>query len=232
MDIEIIKKFKSRLWFQDLETIQKNPPFDHENYKLFCEESSFLLDKLYGLYDEHNLKFHNNEKTLKKCLWMLQLDALDTLRECVSLLKTKKHKLPGKMFRDITESLDLSCLIRSCPEKYLEQWYSDIFIPHKEYRNYVGQKYGKEAEEREKENYRALSSWTHHGYYQLRNSYTLGQNDMLVYDSHCPDFLTPLQTISQYLWMIKHLIIKFIKEMNNSGMLDNESLEKICNEIN
>jgi hypothetical protein len=225
MSLNLFKNLKSPLWSQDLKDVEKNP-YDHENYRTFYEEASFLLDKAYELYDAYNLKFDINERSLNKCIWMLQLDALDALRDCIFLLKIKKHRLPGKMFRDITESLDLAYLIKNEPNLYLEKWFNDEFIPHKKYREYVGQKYSKPLQYQEGKNYEALSTWTHHNYYPLKNSYTLSGDHMtlMVYDSHCPDFLVPHETTSQYLWMIKYLIKKFIKNMYDSGLFQENTI--------
>ena len=79
---EILSNLKSRMWHQELNEVVANP-YDHENRKLFIEEASSLLDKIYKLYDDYNLKFNIDDESLNKCIWMLHLDALDTLRDCV-----------------------------------------------------------------------------------------------------------------------------------------------------
>ncbi|MCK9393223.1 MAG: hypothetical protein WCX30_01675 [Candidatus Paceibacterota bacterium] len=220
---KILNNLKSHMWHQELDEVIANP-YDYENRKLFIEEASSLLDKIYKLYDDYNLKFHIDDESLNKCIWMLHLDALDTLRDCIFLLKNNKHRITGKMFRDITESLDLSYLIKNNPEEYLKKWFNGGHITHGEYRKIIKKKYGKDTETKEYKNYQLLSGWTHHNYFSLKNSYSLGVGEMLVYDSHCPEALVLPQTMSQYSWEIIYLIKKFIKEMCESGLFRNAKI--------
>ena len=218
------KTLKSRFWHQALDDVVKNP-YDYENQILFIKESKSLLNRIYKLYDSYQLKFHLDNKSLEKCVWMLQIDALDTLRDCLYLVEKKKHRLIGKMFRDVVETLDVAHLIKEKQDKYLVKWYDNEIILHCEYRKYL-EKNGKIKEkEASKRFYKNLSGWTHHTYFTLKNSYSLGRDDMLVYDSHCSKILVLPQTISQYLWMLNILIKKFIDEMIYSELFDISKLE-------
>jgi len=218
------KTLKSKIWFQTLDDVVKNP-YDYGNQKLFIKESKSLLNRIYKLYDSYQLKFHLDNKSVEKCVWMLQIDALDTLRDCLYLVEKKKHRLVGKMFRDIVEILDIAHLIKEKRDKYLARWYDNIIINHREYREYL-EKDGKIKEKEESRDfYKNLSDWTHHTYLSLKNSYSLGKDDMLVYDSHYPKILVSPQTISQYLWMLNILIKKFIDEMTYSELFDINKLE-------
>jgi hypothetical protein len=220
------KKLNSTLWFQAEEEVVKNP-YDYESQRKFIREAANLLNRIYSLYDEYQLKFHINEVSFNKCTWMLQIDALDTLRDCIFLIKQGKHRIVGKMFRDVVECLDLAHLIRENPKKCLNKWFNDKVIQHKEYREYIGKKLGGSEKEKSRVFYTALSMWTHHTYFSLKNSYSLGRNDMMVYDSHSPKILVLPQTISQYLWMLSLLIKKFIKEMEDSKLFTEKQVESL-----
>lgn len=221
-----LKTLKSKIWYQTLDDVVRNP-YDHENQRLFIKESKSLMNRIYKIYDSYQLKFHRDNKSVEKCVWMLHIDALDTLRDCLYLVEKKKHRLVGKMFRDIIEILDIAHLIKEKPNKYLTKWYDDKIIPHNEYRKYL-YKDGKSKEKEESKNlYQNLSHWTHHTYFALKNSYSLGKDDMLVYDSHYPKFLVLPQTISQYLFMLNILIKKFIDEITYSKLFDINKLEDI-----
>ena len=218
------KTLKSKIWYQVLDYVVKNP-YEYENQKIFIKESKSLLNRVYKLYDSYQLKFHLDNKSIEKCVWMLQIDALDTLRDCLYLVEKKKHKLVGKMFRDVVETLDIAHLIKEKQDKYLAKWYDNEIIRHSEYRGYL-EKDGKIKEKEESKSfYQNLSHWTHHTYFALKNSYSLGKDDMLVYDSHYPKILVLPQTISQYLWMLNILIKKFIDEMTYSELFDTNKLE-------
>ena len=214
---KLLKRLRSSLWFQDLDDVIRNP-HDYENQRLFIEEAATALNEIYSLYDQYQLRFHVDDSSLEKCLWMLHIDALDTLRDCIFLIEQKKHGIVGKMFRDILETLDFAYLIRKNPRKYLDKWFNGEEIRHADYRNYLKKVRGDKAEKGAKDQYSLLSKFTHHTYWALKNSYSLGADDTLVYDSHSPDILVLPQTISQYLWMLASLIQKFIKEMEDSKM--------------
>lgn len=217
------KKLRSEIWYQSNHDVLSSQ-YDYNNQKLFIEESKSLLNEIYMLYDTYIMKFSIDDKSVKKCVWMLQIDVLDTIRDCIYLIEVKKHRLVGKMFRDIVETLDIAHLIKEKPNKYLVKWYNNEFISHSEYRKYL-EKCGRTKEKEEsKRIYKKLSFWTHNTYFALLDSYSLGSEDKLVYDSHCPDLLILPQTISQYLFMLNTLIKRFIDEMAYSELFDENML--------
>lgn len=134
-----MKKNKSRLWTQPFDEV-KNNLYDYESQELFLKEASLILDEIYKHYNKYQIKFHLDGRSVKKAIWMLHLDALDTLRDCIALLKKKKHKIVGKLFRDIFETIDLSNLFweeRNKGSKNLKKWYKNIIILHSDYRNHL-----------------------------------------------------------------------------------------------
>jgi len=222
--LKLLKTLRSKIWYQKLDDVIKSP-YDYKNQKFFIKESKNLLNKIYELYDSYQLKFYLNDESVEKCVWMMQIDALDTLRDCFCLIEKKKHRLVGKMFRDIVEILDIAHLIKEKKDKYLKKWYSNKIIPHSKYREYL-KKDGKfNKKNQSKDFYQNLSQWTHHTYFILKNSYSLGKDDRLVYDNYCSELLVLPQTISQYLWMLNILIKKFIDEMIYSELFNTIELE-------
>lgn len=221
---DFIKNLKSDIWKQSLNDVEKNP-YDHLNYKLFIEDADILLDSFSSFYDKYNLKYHIEDESLNKCMWMLHVHALCLIEDCIFLLKYKKHIIVGKMFRDITEILDMAFLIRH-EQKYLNMWYNDKVIQHSEYRKFIKRKKGKWLESKERDEYKFLSGFSHNNYYQIKNSYTLGVGNKLVHEIHAPEILTPQQTISQYCWKLSFLIKKFIREMLDSELFLEEDFNK------
>jgi hypothetical protein len=220
-----LKVLKSKIWCQKIDEVIANP-YDYENQKIFIKEAKSLLNKAYKLYEVYQLKFHIDNRSLNKCIWMLQVDALDTLRDCFYLIEKKKHRLVGKMFRDVVEVLDIARLIKEKPNGHLNKWYGNNIIQHKDYRKYLQGKCGINAKENSKNFYQHLSRWTHHVYFTLKNSYSLGAENMMVYDSHSKLLVLP-QTVSQYLWMLSALIKKFIDEMTISGLFTDKDLKGV-----
>jgi len=216
-------KNKSKLWIQTYTEVRNNP-HDYENQEFFLKEASSILDEIYKHYDKFQLKFHLDECTVEKAIWMLHLDALDSLRDCIYLLEKKKHRIVGKLFRDITEVLDLAYLFweekdRGSPN--LNKWYANEVIPHRKFRGHLKKTKGEYVFKESVDIYDALSKWTHHCYATLKNSYSLGGNNtkMLVYDGHSELLILP-QTISQYMWEIKNLILYFLDNVKRVGLID------------
>lgn len=183
-----------------------------------------ILDEIFKHYDKFQTKFHLDDNSVEKAIWMLHLDAIDTLRDCIALLRQKKHRIVGKLFRDIIEVLDLSMLFweeRDKGSPNLKKWYDNKIIPHREFRNYLKRTKGHIIFEESKNIYTGLSEWTHHSYLSLKNSYSLaGKNGKkLVYDSHLNVLILP-QVVSQYMWEIKDLILYFLGNVKIVGLID------------
>lgn len=216
------KQTKTRLWTQNLSEVVRNP-YDYENQSLFLKEAKFVLDEVYRHYDKYLLKFSVDDRTKAKAIWMLHLDALDTLRDCIYLLDKKKHRTVGKLFRDVTEVLDLAALFWSEPDdnpKYLNKWYKDEVVPHRVFRDHLNATKGESFRKYSATMYDSLSKWTHHCYSRLLNSYSIGGfgANMLVYDSHSELLVLP-QTLSQYSWEIKDLILYFLSNIKMVGLI-------------
>jgi len=214
---------KSKLWIQSLDDVKKNP-YDCQSQELFMNEALLLLDELFIKYDKYQRHFSVDERTLKKALWMLHLDILDTLRDCIDLLKKKKHRIVGKLFRDIQENIDLATLFweqrRSNPAN-LAKWYENKVIPHRKFRQHLKNAKGNSAANYSRVIYEELSQWPHHCYVKLTNSYVLGGDDgnRIIYDGHW-EILIPPQTISQYTWLIKDSILYFFSNVKSVGLID------------
>jgi len=215
----------SKLWTQALEEVKRSP-YDHEPRNQFIKEARMLLNKIYKSFENYQLKFHKNDRSLKKAIWMLQIDALDTLRDSIELIDQKKHRIVGKMFRDVLEKLDLASLFYEKGESdrtYLEKWYDGEIIEHRKYREHLQSRFGAEASNNQKEFYKELSQWIHPTYYVLGNSYCLGEGEMLGYDSHSELLISPW-TISQYMWMLSLLIQVFIDRIENCGLVSTDEI--------
>lgn len=234
----------SKLWHQPLEEVRQNP-YDYIAQEQFLREARILLNKLLEVFARYNLTFHVDERSFKKAVWMLQMDALETLRDCVWLIERRKHRIVGKMFRDIVESLDLAALFyhqgeANRKDKDLDKWYNDEVIPHKRYRDYLKCYSFTDDSEARKDLYKQLSTWTHHTYFTLGNSYVLGRDNLLVHDSTSRDvnstlehgglLVTP-QTISEYMWMIANLITMFIEAALCCGLILQEDMQNIWNDL-
>ncbi|WP_236414905.1 hypothetical protein [Paenibacillus sp. JJ-223] len=119
---------------------------------------------------------------------MLSLDSLESLIDCLDLLRDKKHRIAGRLFRDAVETMDIASYINSNDpkkDKHLRDWYKDKVILNSIYKKYI-----KENDEQEwevlqkyyKKYYKKLSRINHRTYRSLAFSYSLGSKERLIYE--------------------------------------------------
>jgi hypothetical protein len=236
------KKKKSKLWTQTSIDVEKNP-YDYKSQEPFLTVALGVLDEAFGSYAKLQLKYHLDDRSVQKAIWMLHLDALDTLRDCVFLLKHKKHRLVGKMFRDITESLDRAALFwdeRDGNRKNLNNWYENEVVVHGKFRNHLLKTkkfYETDIKDESFADYsntmhRNLSKWTHHCYRVLIHSYSLAgkSGKQLVYQGHLEFLLSP-DLFSWYLLEIRDLIFYFLGNVKTVKLINWDKLKRRLNKI-
>lgn len=192
-------------------------PYEYEAQDQFLREASAFLDAIYPHLGSSSLRFHRDDTSREKALWMLQVDALDALRDCVQLLREKRHRVAGRLFRDIAETLDLAAYFHSnsdASRKDLAKWYKDEVVPHRVYRDYVKSVQGDAVAMASRDHYFSLSKLTHRTYRSLAYGYTLGAGNRLVYEGVAPSgILIPSHTVSLYLVVTADLIKLFSSEL-------------------
>ncbi|TLD43700.1 MAG: hypothetical protein FAZ92_04019 [Accumulibacter sp.] len=202
-------------------------PYEYEAQEQFLREATALLDDLNIRLDRHTMEFHKNDVSLAKATWMLALDLVDSLLECAKLLGEKRHRAAARLFRDSVETIDLLRVLNSnTPRsaKALEQWYRNESIPHRESRKYLEETEGPEAAKRRRDFYDELSKFTHRTYRALADSYSLGQGDMMVHDSHSMSVLVLPQTIAAYLAVLADLIQQAAGCLSEVGALPEQEV--------
>ncbi len=175
----------SFVWGRDPQEAFDNP-YEYDAQEQFVREASAFLKIIFEKLHEHNRKFHRDDTSLIKAIWMLDLDMIDSLQECLDLLVAKRHRIASRLFRDVVESLDLLKLFNSGTdrsEKLLLEWYKNEVISHGEARNYLKEVDGENASKNRRDYYRQLSKFTHRTYRALTDSYILAKDDLLVHDS-------------------------------------------------
>jgi hypothetical protein len=200
-------------------------------------EASELLFIFYQLMSDGRRTVHRDEKTVEKAIWMLQVDALDSLRDCLRSLIPKRHRIAGKLFRDIVETLDLAAYFASrCQEsnRNLEKWYQDEVIPHRVYREFVKKTEDEDFFEEKKRIYSNLSKFTHRTYRAICDGYILASEDRLAHDAvtmtlserneQAETFLVTPEIISAYFANLASLILVFSNEVHKRGTLSEQEV--------
>lgn len=199
-------------------------PYEYDAQDQFVREAEAFLRRMTEALDSYNMKFTRDDNGLKKATWMLLQDIVDSLYECLALIKEKRHRIAARLFRDVVESLDLIKLFHSGTERAsrtLEKWYENEVISHSKARDYLKDIEGESAANARRDYYRQLSKFTHRTYRALLDSYVLGRGDKLAHDSHSPSKLLVLpQTISAYYAVLGDLIIQMAEIASLGGVIE------------
>jgi hypothetical protein len=184
---------------------------------------------------EENMKFRTNDVTLQKAEWMILTDCVDAVLEALDLLNRKKHRVAARIFRDVIENIDLLTFFKSGTEsskEYLTKWFGGEFIPHRIAREYIKEVEGESARKRRAKYYQELSAFTHRTYSALKDSYSLGKDDKMVYDrKHESGLLVLPHTISAYYAAIGDIIIQLSESMAKSEVCTKTQVDAIWHKV-
>ncbi len=138
------RRMASEVWGRDPQEAFENP-YEYGIQEQFVREAEAVLRGLYRLLNCSRHHYTLEDRSAKKAVWLLAMDALDSLREALAALVRKEHRVAGKLFRDISESVDLATFFKDFPtqsRRFLHEWYADGIVPHREYRDAVKKKLG------------------------------------------------------------------------------------------
>jgi len=216
----------SIVWSRHPEEAYRNP-YEYAAQEQFVREAFNLLKSLFANYEGLSMVFPRDDKSLRKAIWMLQIDALDSLRDCLESLTLKQHRLAGRLFRDTIETLDLAAYLHSdspAAKRDLQKWFEDKVIPHRIYRDYIRKTLGKNAADQRADYYGQLSKFTHRTYRALLKGYSLGRDNLMVYNSHPSDSLP--QTLAAFHAILADHIGIFCAEASSRGILTREEVDR------
>lgn len=222
----------SFVWGRDPQEAYQNP-YEYEAQDQFYREANNLLQLLFDHLTKKSGTYTRDEQSAEKAIWMLFLDSLESLRDCLSLLQDKKHRIAGRLFRDAVEAMDIAsyfCSDDTKKDKHLRDWYNDKVIQNRVYRDYIKEN-DEEEWEKLKEYYSQLSKINHRTYRSLAYSYSLGSNGRLIYEgSYDNRFMVPPHVIAMYYALIGDLISHFVIRMINSRLISAEEAKVFWSE--
>ena len=212
----------SQVWGRSPQEASDNP-YEYEIQDQFVREAKALLKRLNIGLQKYSMNFHRDDHSVRKAVWMLQLDAIDSLRDALDALVRKNHRVTAKLFRDVVETLDLAAFFHSetaVSNRQLAKWYSNEVIPNRAYRDFVQNIEGEKAAKAKAQYYKSLSRFTHRTYRSLLKGYGLGRGDMLWHDGgHETNLLVLPQTIAEYFAILADLMAGFLREVTARGLL-------------
>ncbi len=214
-------------------------PYEYGAQEQFAREATKLLSQLYVLLNSERHRYATDDRSVAKAVWLLAMDALDSLRESLAALERKEHRIAGKLFRDVLESMDLAAYFCVPDEKSgmaMAKWYRDEYVPHSEYRDYFRKNHGNLAANELAALYKRLSRFTHRSYGAILEGYTVGGGNRLVHDRSdetlpgiretSSRMLVPPQTIAAYYAALAGFIAEYAEELTVLGVVDIESTRK------
>lgn len=219
----------SLVWGRSPQEAYDNP-YEYEAQDQFAREAKLLLKHMNTAFQKYSMRFHREDHSIKKAVWMLQLDALDSLKDALDALVNKKHRVASKLFRGIVETLDLAEYFHMNSNKsnrQLEKWYNDKVIPNSLYRDFIKETKGIKAKEEKTYYHSTLSKIIHRTYKVLLYGYGLGAGDMIWHDGYKNSGLLILpQTISMYFTVLADLILNFLREASVRGILSEKEVKE------
>jgi hypothetical protein len=216
----------SIIWDREPQEAIKNP-YEYNAQKQFHREAIALTDKIAKRLC-NDFKYTFQDRSLEKATWMLQTDSLFAFRDAVILLEQKKHRVVGRLLRDILESVHLVEYFNSQTEKAeksLNKWFDDELIMHSEFRELVKKREGKDMSELKKNQHRIFSKFTHRSYKILLYGYALGSNDRIFYDE---EWTLP-QSVAMYYAFLGHFGQFVMNNLRQFGNLTSNEIDEFWN---
>lgn len=217
----------SIVWERNPQEAMDNP-YEYNAQKQFDREATALCEKLCtAIVDKNN--FTLVDHSLAKATWLLQTDALHAFKDAVELLRMKKHKVVGRLLRDILETVHLVEYLNSGYKgsaESLKRWYDDEPRTDRFFREYVKATRGNEEHERHRSNYEALSKFTHRTYKVLLYGYAGRGDSKLFYDEN---WSLP-GTIAMYYALLGWMGLTLIANLKSYGELEVEEIDLYWNE--
>jgi hypothetical protein len=97
----------SFVWNRDFDEAYANP-YEYATQKQFVREAEAILTEVRKGLQQFDFHFTVSDVSVKKAIWIIYNDAIDALSEALNLLKKKRHKLVGRIFRDVWEAAQLA----------------------------------------------------------------------------------------------------------------------------
>lgn len=226
----------SQIWGRDPQEAFEQP-YEYEVQKQFAREADVLLAEMYKTLNSDRFSYNVEDRSVEKAVWLLAMDALDSLRDCLKALGEKEHRIAGKLFRDVMESMDLAMYFYSKTPKsgtFLQKWYEDEVVPHREYRNYVRQEEGDEAAKLLAKHYSSLSRFTHRSHRAILEGYVRNREGRLFHDrtgeikgtsDEAAKLLVLPQTIASYYAVLANLVLEYSADLLELNLVSQEKIQ-------
>jgi hypothetical protein len=221
----------SFVWNRDFDEAYSNP-YEYGEQKQFVREAKAVLHRIQKGLQRLDFKFTKGDESLEKAAWMLHNDAIDALLDALELLQRKKHRLVGRIFRDVWESAQIvEYFLSGTPKSktHLKKWYKNKIINHRDVRDALERAGKRKQKEAARQQHMSFSQWTHRSYRALLKAYSLGDAEKMVYDGYGNDSVLP-HTISAYYAILGMLILQNVRAIGQSQTIPKAEIQEIMKE--
>lgn len=224
----------SFIWNRDIEEAYQNPYY-YKAQNQFAREANSMLNSVYELLMDDRFFYTREDTCVEKAIYMLHVDSIESLKECLALLSEKRHSVAARLLRDVFENVSLCnyfCFDASNERtKNLRKWFNNEVILNSVCRKSIESRLGKAEHDFRKSRYSHLSKITHRTYRTLAFSYLLGADKTMRYEGRAEGkFLVLPHTISMYYAILSEMILFTLDEIGSNGLIDEFVIRKILEE--
>jgi hypothetical protein len=227
-------KMPSTIWNATSKQMYDSP-YGYSDQTTFLAEADALLSHFQESQVRAALGLTLDDRSRKKAIRMLQIDAADALMDCTFLLRQKRPNAASRLFRDVFETLDLAAHFgRDTSESRadLEKWFANEIVSHRHSRASAEAVLGQDISSAMNDRYRDLSRFTHRTYEVLLQSYGLAGEDKIWHEAILSEHLRPNgsvipQILAQYLPVVANLIFMYIEHCIGLGTLSESEVKAV-----
>jgi hypothetical protein len=223
----------SFIWWRSPEEAYENP-YEYEAQEQFAREAEIIVNELFEFLMKRNGMYLRDDCSSEKAVWMLFIDGIETIRDCLDLINSRKHRLASRLFRDVVETMDLATYFSSQDknkEKHLNAWYDNEVVPNRVFRNYIANTAGKKLSIAYKDIYSNLSKLNHRTYRSLAYSYILRKRKFLAYEGEYQnsELLMLPHPIAMCYAILAEIITRYSDRLVECGLINIEEIKNIWN---
>ena len=224
----------SFIWWRSPEEAYENP-YEYEAQEQFAREAEKIIQSIFEILMQKNRTFLRDDRSVDKAVWMLFVDGVETLRDCLRLINSKQHRIACRLFRDVVETMDLATYFSSSDEgklNILAKWYDNEVVPNRVFRNYLSSTGADELGNAYRSIYSDLSRLNHRTYRSLAYSYIRNKDMYLVYEDENRDseFLKLPHPIAMCYALLAEILTRFTDRLVECDIITSEQSVRIWNE--
>ncbi|MCF6132726.1 hypothetical protein [Flavobacterium wongokense] len=176
---------KSEIWNNESSRKAFSTGYEENEIEIFDVECEAFLREVMRQSAFLNDSFKDEDISLHKANWLILNEITSSLYDCHQNIIVGNIRIASRIFRDVLENMHILELINNSNKpKYLQDWYNNEVISHREYRNWIKTEKTEELSELTREVYRLYSKYSHRTYKSILESYSKENEQTLRFHAH------------------------------------------------